>query len=456
MSEKTLSEVKSDDPTFRLDSEYFRSDYLDTIKLLKKRENNKLSSITSWVTQGPNPFFVDGEKIPCLTGRNISEGRVCYENADSVPEQEYEKFKRFQLKQGDTLVTLKGKGSIGKIGFVTSIQKSIFSRNIGIIRPKNIAPSYLNAYLLSRYGQKMILRGETGGTGQSTLTCSYLKNMDIPRLNIEEHIGAFVIKSEAVLTRSQMTYSEAEELLLEELELKDWKPVEEAVSVKSFSDFAASGRLDAEYYQPKYDEIEAKIKTYKNGYGIVADCFHIKDTNYTPDDDTCYKYIELSNIGNTGDISGCTNEKGSELPSRAQRIVNSLDIIVSSIEGSLQNCAIITTEYNRALCSTGFYVLEPDRLNPDTSLLLFKSAPIQQLMKKACSGTILTAMNKDEFLNIPIPIITSDIQTQIAEKIQESFVLKAESKRLLELAKTAVETAIEQGEEKALELLKQN
>lgn len=152
-------------------------------------------------------------------------------------------------------------------------------------------------------------------------------------------------------------------------------------------------------------------------------------------------------------LLGVDNEKGSELPSRARRIVNSSDVIISSIEGSLQSCAINTPEYNNGLCSTGFSVLESKSLNPETSIMLFKYAPIQQLMKKACSGTILTAMNQDEFMNIPLPIIASEIQTQIAEKIQERFALKAESKRLLDLAKTAVETAIEYGEEKALELL---
>ena len=44
-------------------------------------------------------------------------------------------------------------------------------------------------------------------------------------------------------------------------------------------------------------------------------------------------------------------------------------------------------------------------------------------------------------------------QELLAEKVQESFALRQESKRLLELAKHAVEVAIEQGEEMALHLL---
>jgi hypothetical protein len=44
-------------------------------------------------------------------------------------------------------------------------------------------------------------------------------------------------------------------------------------------------------------------------------------------------------------------------------------------------------------------------------------------------------------------------QQKITAKVRESVALRAESKRLLDLAKHAVETAIEQGESKAMESL---
>lgn len=63
--------------------------------------------------------------------------------------------------------------------------------------------------------------------------------------------------------------------------------------------------------------------------------------------------------------------------------------------------------------------------------------------------------DKDIF-DFIIPKIDRDIQQQIVDKVHESFALRKKSKHLLDLAKTAVEIAIEQGEQKALELLKQN
>lgn len=131
------------------------------------------------------------------------------------------------------------------------------------------------------------------------------------------------------------------------------------------------------------------------------------------------------------------------------------EAFISSIEGSLQSCAFITDEFNGALCSTGFYILTSESLNPETLLVLFKSGPIQALMKQRCSGTILTAISKDELLSMPLPKIDDEVQGVIAEKVQESFSLRRQSKQLLESAKHAVEMAIEQGEDQAMRWLQE-
>lgn len=448
ISVKTLSDVLIDNETFRFDSEYFSTYYLEVLSILRKVKTEKLSDITDWVTQGPNPSFEENAVIPCLTGRNINHGRVNYSNADYISEIEYSNLSRFQLKYGDTLITLKGKGSIGKIGFVTDNRKCIFSRNIGIVRPtkSKIDSAYLNAYILSKYGQSMVLRGETGGTGQSTVTCSYLKSIDIPRLHNEIEIGKLVIKSEDVLQMASKEYLKAEAYLLECLGMKDFAANPNAYNTLSLKDsFLETGRFDAEYYFPKYEDYCKLIQSYSNGYELLKTVCDIVDINYTPEDGQLYKYVELADIGKSGEITGCDVMNGEDLPTRARRIIHTNDVIVSSIEGSLDSCALVTDDYDGALCSTGFYVLQSSKLNPETLLTLFKSLPIQQLMKKGCSGTILTAINKFELEKLPIPIIRTEIQQEIAKHIRQSFVLRKEALQLLEKARLTVEQAIENG-----------
>lgn len=292
---KTIWESFDNNPTKRLDSEFFKKEYILLYKTLFANNCNKLEDLSKWITQGPNPKFSD-EGIPCLTGRNINKGRVNYENSDYVSDIEYNSLKRFQLKYGDTLITLKGKGSIGKIGYVTDTRKSIFSRDIGIIRSSNINPAYVNAFILSHYGVKIIERGETGGTGQSTLATSYLKNIDIPRFNIEYEIGRLVEKSEKIYSNALDKYIQAETLLLETLGLKDFQLSEEKVNVKSFKDsFLSSGRLDAEYYQVKYEEIFEKIFNYKEGVSKVSNEF-IHHKEIINRSQCNYNYIEIGDV----------------------------------------------------------------------------------------------------------------------------------------------------------------
>lgn len=82
-------------------------------------------------------------------------------------------------------------------------------------------------------------------------------------LSFQKIIREVVIKSYEVKTQSDFIYQEAEELLLTELGLKDWQLTEDNITVKSLSSsFLNSGRLDAEYYQPKYDELENELNQF--------------------------------------------------------------------------------------------------------------------------------------------------------------------------------------------------
>jgi len=86
-------------------------------------------------------------------------------------------------------------------------------------------------------------------------------------------------------------------------------------------------------------------------------------------------------------------------------------------------------------------------------LVLLKSIVGQLQLKKGCSGTILTAINKEEFSTIAVPKIVAEKQAEIEQKVIESFNLRNRSKDLLEHAKRAVEIAIEQDEQVAIEWL---
>ena len=68
-----------------------------------------------------------------------------------------------------------------------------------------------------------------------------------------------------------------------------------------------------------------------------------------------------------------------------------------------------------------------------------------------CFIYTLTGISKDEFEKMPLPYVNEPVQKIVACKVQESFQLRDECTKLLDIAVKTVEMAIESDEESALE-----
>ena len=435
----------------RIDPEFFQKHYLIMHSKILSLNNDLISNIA---------FVTDGEHGNALTfpegyskyfgARNVLRGILNDNSVEFISKEHHEKLKKTALKPRDVLISCVG----ANIGYAAIVPDNIgignIVRNVALIRTNtNVQNEYLLAYFLSKYGKNLYIRMNSGNA-QPLVSLDYINTIPIfkPSEDFQNAIKALVSESLNNIELSKQVYSQAENLLLETVGLNNFEPSKEPVNIKSFKDsFLTTGRLDAEYYQKKYENYLSLIKSYSNGFDTLQKACNLSDKNFTPEDNTEYKYIELADVGKSGEITGCTTALGEELPSRARRKVFTKDVIISSIEGSLSSCAMVTEEYNDALCSTGFYVINSDKINSETLLVLFKSEPMQNILKQNCSGTILTAINKIEFQNIPVPIIDYSIQEKIAGLVEESFKLKKQSEQLLETAKRAVEIAIEEGEE---------
>lgn len=356
-----------------------------------------------------------------------------------------------QLKKDDVLIcrTNGNPKFVGRSAIVPKDYDYAFASYLFRIRPnrKYINSATLVAFLNSKYGRLEIEKYSMVGN-QANFSPAKFREISIPVFSkdLNDKIEDITYRAFQKLEMSESLYSEAANNMLECLDLNDFMASSNSCNVKTLKEsFIETGRLDAEYYQPKYDDILHHIQAYKYGSKNLAEICDIKEENFTPKDDTTYKYVELANIGKYGNIIGCSQQKGEDLPSRARRIVSKNDVVISSLEGSLDSCALVEEDYDGALCSTGFYVLKSSVLNSETLLILFKSPLVKELMRKGCSGTILTAIGRQELERIPIPLIRQEIQDEIAQHVQSSISLRKESQQLLEYAKLTVEGAIQNG-----------
>lgn len=392
---------------------------------------------------------------------NEIHNMLCDLNVDKYADISNEEYTSFALNSGDVLFNRTNSFEwVGRTGIYYKTDdddKRVFASYLVRFNPteETILSEYLCAYLNCKYGVWDVKRRARQSINQTNVNPEEVKEIEIPLLDkkIQSKIKYCFVSANDLRLKAKAAYDNASNYLNLILGLDHLVLAKQSTTQKKFTDIKAGWRFDAEYYQPKYEQIVQHIAKYPQGYDTIGNLFFIKDRNYIPISDKTYQYIELSNIGSDGSITGHTETLGDNLPSRARRIVHSGDIIVSSLEGALQSCALISDEYDNAICSTGFYVLSPKSINAETALILFKSQLIQSLMARACSGSIMAAMSTSEFANIKLPKIDGQTQMQIKKIIQESIALEKESVRLLNLAKFAVEIAIEQGEDKALELL---
>ena len=459
ITEILLADLKNDNIEFRIESEFYKKEY----QILKQKLLSKPHKELSYFLKQP----VQTGHTPSMKNTKFYGGNIKFVKTDNLHDNYIKKdfnhylsefgnaiIQRTFLKENDIITTIIG-ATYDIIARSCIVRKDLLpaniNQNIALIRVdiNKISPEVLNIYLNSYFGKKY-LQYLSRQMEQVNLNCREVEKVIVPifHIDFQNKIEEIVKIAHSKHEQSQSLYCQAEELLFKNIGLKDFKPNERGTNIKSLKkSFLVTGRLDAEYYQPKYEDYIQLIKKYSGGFDSLQKICNLKDTNFIPQEKKEYQYIELSDIGSYGNITSCILATGNELPSRARRKINTNDVIVSSIEGSLKSCALVTKNYDNALCSTGFYVINSQIINSETILILLKSEVMQNILKQNCSGTILTAINKDEFKLIPIPLITPKIQQQIAELIKQSFSLRTESEHLLDKAKNMVEKEIE-GEKK--------
>ena len=455
VSEVPYSEVVKMSKDFRINSEFFSKQFMQL------KDGGKLAFLPlkqlAKIADGDHSKFPDNQlaEVRYLQARDITNNFLEITSDVFVSKEYFSKNKRSIITEETILLSIMG--TVGDIAITPkNFQACMCNRALAIIRDiKTISPQFLFAFLITNQAANLIERLKNGGV-QQRINLDVLGELEIPNFGneLQDKVTQLVLLAQETRQQTKQKYAQAEQTLLEAVGLANCKPSTQNTNIKTFAQsFGASGRLDAEYYQPKYEDYLKLIFDYKDGWARLSEVCELKDTNFNPIDDVSYQYIELSDIDKSGGITGCTNDIGANLPSRARRFVNAGDVVVSSIEGSLSSCALVSKDYDSALCSTGFYVIKSQAINAETLLVLMKSELMQNLLKQSCSGTILTALNKDEFSNLPIPKIDVTTQTKISQLVQQSFSLKAQSEHLLSVAKRAVEMAIEQDEAAAMHFI---
>ena len=364
--------------------------------------------------------------------------------------------KTIALAHPGDIIIAKGGNTLAKVGLVTD-EFSVYAtcRDVIILRTgemTDLNKFYLWAYLHGSFGQKLMWRSASQ-TGQPHLTLKSIDGIHVPEycMALQDSIEWLYNQSVYLKQKSQREYIAATNLLEKVLNAPSFSG--RAVSVKSFSgSFGKTGRLDAEYYQEKYQIYESAVQSSVHGYTCVRNVF-------LPVKEKCLRDLPFYNYVEIGDINVETGNETfnvidtDQLPDNAKIMTKQGDLLVSTVRPNRGAVAILENDY--LLVSGPFTVLRESGDYPKEVLqVLLRTSIYRDWLLRFNVGTSYPVIKDEDVLNMPIPILGDDVKQDVVAKVNESASLRRQSKQLLEYAKQTVEMAIEQGEDTALAWLK--
>jgi restriction endonuclease S subunit len=442
----------------RIDAEFYSPEFLFLEKILCSHQTTSLSTYSFFVKKGIfdlSPDYYMDKGIPLIRTSEIKDPLIDFSTTVYLDEKTHEANKKTELNSGDIVFTKIG-AYIGDIAILPEkYNRYNFSQNVTGVKLKKdeIKSGFLLAFLLSKYGNQQIKR-ILMLSGQGKLELEDIKNIRIVLLGdaVKSLSHDLILKAESLKEKSVNIYQQAEHILLSELGLLNWKPKHSLSFVNKFSDSQTANRIDAEYFQPKYDEILKVLKNYNRGFIPIKNLFKQNKTVFRTHPDEQYRYVEIGSVNiTTGEIDPLIL-LGKDLPPNAKIKLIKGDVIISKVRTYRGAVSIIKDD--NLIGSSAFTVLqESEKVNKETLFIYLKMSPILELSLKYNAGTSYPVIDEVDIFNLPFPIIPDNLQEEIKKKVTEMYRANVLSKRLLDIAKHGVEIAIEKNEQTAIKWL---
>jgi len=430
----------------RIDAEFYQPDYLKFNENLLKVSHVTLGKLCEKIHRNPMCYGFEyvASGIPFFRIDDLYNPFIEISNVVFISEDTHQKFFSTALKSGDILMGVRG-NTIGRLGvYKGENYHANISPNLIFFRLFNpeIA-NYIATVLLSKVGQKQIKR-ILAGTGQPTITSDLIRGIKIPIIeDIISIVHAFVADAFMEFEKARSLYAQAENILLEELGLKDFKPKYELFYTANLSKAFGVHRVDADYFHPVYERIIHYLKT-KFKLERLSHLAIKLEIKINPDYQQIYKYIEISDIRtDIGEVT-YTERLGSELPPNARIPINGGELLTSKVRPTRKAIAIVPSDLkNNVICSSAFTVFDvPSPLREYIFISLRSIIGLLQL-EQPTTGTEYPTIRDDDVKNILVPVLPKETQQKIASLVQQSHEARKKAKELLEEAKRKVEEAIE-------------
>ncbi len=193
------------------------------------------------------------------------------------------------------------------------------------------------------------------------------------------------------------------------------------ISEAKFSEAYTKLRFDAEYFKTEF--IETRYRLEKINASKLTSIAEISKLRRDPtkESDKEFIYIDISNIDTS--VADVSTQKiiGYKAPTRARKLVQTGDVIVSTVRPNRNAVAIIPKELDNSVCSTGFCVLKPTEVNLHYLFVFLKTKyAINQLVRETMAS-MYPAVSEDQIKKILVFLPSFEFQFHVEKLVKEAF-----------------------------------
>lgn len=452
-SEIYLKSVLLGTDYFRLEAEYFNAKTFSFYNIVKAQ------TLVKKIQYGTSKVCSEEKNgYPVL---RLNELQNCFidEPAKYCHILSKDEFEELRLCKNDVVI-IRTNGNpdlVGRAAIVMEDTDYAFASYLFKVNVSNdISPSTLVAFLNGKYGRMEIDKNSMKGN-QTNFSPAKFRDINIPIIcdKLQKSIDLIFDNAYNLRIAAKNLYMDAQNTL--STEFNDYaSSVINEPAVKRFSEsFGITGRLDAEFYQLKYDKLFENIRRFRtlslggeNGLVNIQKSIEPGSEHYQ---ENGIPFIRVSDVDK---FEICTPDI--KLPKDIVANVESLfpkkDTILFSKDGSVGIAYKIQDDMEVITSGALLHltVKNKDVILPDYLTIVLNSPIVQMQAERDSNGAVIQHWKPSDVEKVIIPVLDMDVQKDIAKKVQESFRLRKESKRLLEIAVKAVEMAIETDEKTAI------
>ena len=447
----TLHDVRA---TRRIDSEFFRPDYVAAEGVVRASKTDDLGKLGGFVP-GPfgSAFHVQNYdyKSPYryIRGRDVKPFFLLKDDNRYIPESDFNRLKQYEVHNDDLMISVVG--TLGNVAVCTEKDTlAMFSCKSTLLRVWRADPYFLLSYLNSTPGQLCLLRRQRGAI-QTGLNIEDLRTIPVPRFKAatEDEIAASVRTAHRNLLAARDAYHSAQQLLDSELGLDKLTFEKPTGYTAQFSEVRSSLRADPEYFNPVAAALVERITSFDHvrlGASFsVGNGFPWQSKRFL-DDNSGEPVVRIRNIRPSHiDIDDLTSIE----PNYAERVGFSKarkgDLVVgmdglkyffaSILEGDCYVNQRVAHLVQKAHA----------KISPEYATFVVNSRIGQaQLLRDMTIATTVGHITNRNIASLVLPYVSDAFHEKITSLVRSSIDKQQESRQLLEIAKNRVEQIIKE------------